>query len=148
MKPRFLVVDGHSIIFAWPELHRLHARRQVLARDELVKRLTRYGDAAGIRVVFVFDGHGVKHSEALAPEGVQIFYAAQGRTADEIVERLAAKYAKTYEMTVATCDHMEQQTVAAFGAMPIDAQQLLMEVEAVEREFAARLSRHNRKADR
>jgi uncharacterized protein len=145
VKQRFLVVDGHSIIFAWPDLRKLHARRQSLARDELVRRLTLYGDAAGVRVVFVFDGRGEKHSEALAPEGVQIFYAAEGRTADDIVERLAAKYAKIYDMTVATCDYLEQQTVAAFGALPIDAVQLLLEVESVEREFRSRIAKHNRK---
>jgi predicted RNA-binding protein with PIN domain len=51
---RYLIVDGHSVIFAWPELRKLHARRTALARDELVKILTAYQDASGVRVVAVF----------------------------------------------------------------------------------------------
>ena len=33
MRPRYLIVDGHSAIFGWPELAHLHARRSSLARD-------------------------------------------------------------------------------------------------------------------
>ena len=31
---------GISVIFAWPELRKKHARRTALARDELIKVLT------------------------------------------------------------------------------------------------------------
>ena len=48
---RYLIVDGHSVIFAWPELRKLHQRRMALARDALVKTLTEYQDASGVRVV-------------------------------------------------------------------------------------------------
>ena len=53
---RYLIVDGHSVIFAWPELRLQHGRRTGAARDELVRQLTAYQDASGIRVVAVFDG--------------------------------------------------------------------------------------------
>jgi predicted RNA-binding protein with PIN domain len=80
---RILIVDGHSIIFAWPELRKLHGRRTALARDELVKQLTAYQDASGVRVVAVFDGKGVKSNEATVPGGIQVFYSASGQTADK-----------------------------------------------------------------
>ena len=112
----YLIVDGHSVIFTWPELRRLHARRTALARDELVKILTEYQDASGVRVVAVFDGKGAKANEDSAPGGIQIFYSAAGQTADAIVERLVAKYAGQHEITVATSDLMEQQTATSFGA--------------------------------
>ena len=118
---RYLIVDGHSVIFAWPELRKLHARRTALARDELVKLLTEYQDASGVRVVAVFDGQGGKASEESAPGGIQIFYSAAGQTADAIVERLVAKYAGQHEITVATSDLMEQQTVTSFGALVVSA---------------------------
>ena len=121
---RFLIVDGHSVIFAWPELRKLHARRNVLARDALVKTLTEYQDASGVRVVVVFDGQGEKASEVSAPGGIQIFYSASGQTADQIVERLVAKYAGEHEITVATCDHLEQQTATTFGALVVSAEGL------------------------
>jgi len=28
VQPEFLIVDGHSVIFAWPELRALHERRR------------------------------------------------------------------------------------------------------------------------
>src|SRR6266699_805210 len=98
---RFLIVDGHSVIFSWPELRKLHARRMALARDELVKLLTAYQDASGVRVVAVFDGQGQELSDATAPGGIQIFYSAAGQTADAIIERLVAKYAGQHGITVA-----------------------------------------------
>ena len=55
---RYLLVDAHSVIFSWPELHDLHARNGLAARVELTRRLTAYQDATGVRVVVVFDGKG------------------------------------------------------------------------------------------
>lgn len=121
---RYLIVDGHSVIFAWPELRKLHGRRMALARDALVKLLTEYQDASGVRVVAVFDGQGGKASEDSAPGGIQIFYSATGQTADTVVERLVAKYAGQHEITVATSDYMEQQTVTGFGALVVSAEGL------------------------
>ena len=113
---RYLIVDGHSIIFAWPELQRLHARRSELAREALIKQLRDYQDWTGVRVVVVFDGKG-KRIDATSHRGeVQIFYSRGGQTADAIIERLASKYAKRFELMVATSDSMEGETVEACGA--------------------------------
>ena len=59
-RARYLIVDGHSVIFAWPELRKLHARRSSLARESLIKQLRDYQDWTGVRVVVVFDGKGKK----------------------------------------------------------------------------------------
>ena len=113
----YLLVDGHSVIFAWPELRALHVRRMAAAREALVKTLTAYQDQSGVRVVVVFDGQGARATEeASAPEGIQVFYAPAGGTADAIIERLVAKYAATCRLTVATSDGLEQTTALAFGA--------------------------------
>jgi len=71
--PRYLIVDGHSIIFAWPELRTLHERRASAAREELIKRLRNYQDWTGVRVVIVFDGKGTNVSTTSDPGDVQIF---------------------------------------------------------------------------
>ncbi len=107
---RVLIVDGHSIIFAWQELRKLHVRRSASARDALVRRLTEYQDFSGVHVVAVFDGKGAKTNEQTEPGGVQIFYSGTGQTADDIIERLVAIYGKEHDITVATDDLMEQQT--------------------------------------
>ncbi|HJY54729.1 MAG TPA: NYN domain-containing protein, partial [Candidatus Udaeobacter sp.] len=57
-RARYLIVDGHSVIFAWPELRKLHARRSSLAREALIKQLRDYQDWTGVRAVVVFDGKG------------------------------------------------------------------------------------------
>ena len=113
---RYLIVDGHSLIFAWPELRKLHARRSSLAREALIKRLRDYQDWTGVRVVVVFDGKGRKIEATSGPADVQVFYSRTGQTADAIIERLASKYAKHFELAVATSDSMERETVQACGA--------------------------------
>ena len=115
-RARYLIVDGHSVIFAWPELRRLHSRRSSLARETLIKRLRDYQDWTDVRVVVVFDGKGRKIETTSDPADVQVFYSRTGQTADAIVERLASKYAKRFELMVATSDSMEAETVAACGA--------------------------------
>ncbi len=142
---RYLIVDGHSVIFAWPELRKLHARRTALARDELSKILTGYQDASGVRVVAVFDGKGEALNEASEPGGIQIFYSGAGQTADEIVERLVAKYGAEHEMTVATDDHLERQTVHTFGAVAISTEHLRAVIAEAGGDLARRLRRHRRK---
>src|SRR4051812_49323797 len=97
---RYTLVDGHSVIFAWPELRKLHQRRNLLAREELIKILTAYQDASGIRVVVVFDGQGSKIGDETTPGGIQVFYAARGQTADAVIERLVAAYGKEHDLTV------------------------------------------------
>ncbi len=142
---RYLLVDAHSVIFAWPELRRLHQRRMVLARDELVKQLTAYQDASGVRVVVVFDGKGAAPSEVSEPGGIQVFYSGAGKSADEIVERLVAKYGSEHEMTVATDDHLEQQTVTTFGAMAVSSEHLRALLGEAEGDLTRRIRRHRRK---
>ena len=115
-RARYLIVDGHSVIFAWPELRKLQARRPSLAREALTKQLRNYQDWTGVRVVVVFDGKGRKIQETSDPADVQIFYSRTGQTADAIIERLASKYAKRFELMVATSDSMEGETVQACGA--------------------------------
>lgn len=119
MRPGYLIVDGHSVIFAWPELRRLHQRRSSLAREALIKQLRDYQDRTDVQVVIVFDGKGARASEISDSNDVQIFYSARGQTADAVIERLASKYGTRFELTVATSDHLEQQTVMACGAVSI-----------------------------
>ena len=130
MQARYLIVDGHSVIFAWPELRKLHARRSMLAREALTKKLRDYQDWTGVNVVVVFDGRGKHISEISDPHEVQIFYARRGQTADAIIERLASKYATRFDVTVATSDFLERQTVTACGATSISPEELRKRLSA------------------
>jgi predicted RNA-binding protein with PIN domain len=143
-----LIVDGHSVIFAWPELRTLHARRTALAREELVKVLTQYQDASGVHVVVVFDGKGAKLSDETVPGGIQIFYSGSTKTADDIVERLVAKYAAEREITVATSDRLEQQTVVSFGATVVSADGLRDVIGVAAADLARKIEAHRRRGQR
>jgi predicted RNA-binding protein with PIN domain len=144
---RVLIVDGHSVIFAWPELRAQHARRTAMARDALVKALTEYQDNSGVHVVAVFDGKGARASEETAPGGIQVFYSGADQTADDIIERLAAKYGHRHEITVVTSDRLEQTTVNAFGAEWLSAENLPA-LLADARETLEREMRKLKKRDR
>ena len=121
---RILIVDGHSVIFAWPRFRAMHARRTALAREALIKALTEYQDSSGVHVVAVFDGQGARFNEATEPGGIQVFYSGADQTADDIIERLVAKYGQKHDITVVTSDHLEQMTVNTFGASFITAESL------------------------
>ena len=116
-RTRYLIVDGHSVIFAWPELRKLHARRSSLARERLIRRLRDYQDWTGVRTVAVFDGKGSKVTSESDPTEVQVFYSRQGQSADAIIERLACKYAGKHDFIVATADSLVRETATACGAL-------------------------------
>ena len=118
-RARYLIVDGHSVIFARPELRKVHARRSSIAREALLKQLRDYQDWTGVHVVVVFDGKGKKVDAISDPAEVQVFYSRSGQSADAIIERLASKYAKRFEIMVATSDSLEAETVSACGAESI-----------------------------
>lgn len=129
MRARYLIVDGHSVIFAWPDLRKLHARRPSLAREALIKQLRHFQDWTGERVVIVFDGRGPRTTSSFEPHDVQIFYARHGQSADAIIERLACKYASRFDVSVATSDLLELETVNACGAAcisPADLRELVL----------------------
>jgi predicted RNA-binding protein with PIN domain len=142
---QYLLVDGHSAIFAWPELRKLHSRRTALARDELVKRLTEYQDASGVRAIVVFDGKGEQNTEQTEPGGIQVFYSAADRSADSVIERLVAKYGHEHDLTVVTNDLLEKQTTISFGAHAISVEALRALLGDAAADLARRLKKHRRR---
>ena len=140
--PDYLIVDGHSVIFGWPGLRAMHARHREAAREVLIRQLTNYQDQSGTRVVVVFDGKGGRVSETTETGGIQVFYSSTGTTADDIIERLVAKYAAKHSITVATSDRLERQTVYTFGADSISVDTLQDWLKRAEKEFARTLRHH------
>ncbi len=141
---RYLLIDGHSIIHAWPELRAQHLRggqQRHAARDMLLQRMRHYQDMTGEQVIVVFDGTQSRTSEEREPEGLQIFYADAGTTADTIIERLVAKYGKEHDMRAATADGMIHETVSAFGGHWISPETLRTICDAAEGEMRRRIAK-------
>ena len=128
----FLLVDGNNVIHAWPDLLELHQRRRGLAHTELCHRLRQVHDAGTYRVVVVFDGRRSQLNEERETGGFQIIYSDAGRTADDIIERLALSYAKKHRIVVATDDGAEADMVSSFGAEVMSAGALRDLVDASE----------------
>jgi predicted RNA-binding protein with PIN domain len=140
---RYLLIDGHSIIHAWPELRAQHLRgpQRHAARDMLLQRMRHYQDMTGEQVIVVFDGTQSRTTEEREPEGLQIFYADAGTTADTIIERLVAKYGKEHDMRAATADGMVRETVNAFGGDWISPETLRTLCDAAEAEMRRRIAK-------
>ncbi len=129
------------MIFQWPQLRALHDRKTATAREQLVTLLTRLHDSSDYHVAVVFDGKGPKANETDNPGGIQIFYSAVGQTADSVIERLTAKYAKLFDLTVATDDHLERTTVESFGGNWMSSEELAREILQAESNLTDRLAR-------
>jgi len=110
-----------------------------MAKDRLLQRLRHYQDMSGERVVVVFDGTTSRITEEREPEGLQVFYADAGTTADTIIERLVAQHAKLHDLRAATGDGMIRETVDAFGGSWMSADTLLLLVEQAEGEMRKRI---------
>ena len=139
----YLLIDGHNVIFAWPELRRDHrvASRRHLARAELLRRLRNLQDMTSVQVVVVFDGAKQGTNEEREPDGLQIIYADPGTTADTIIERLVAKYVAERPMRVASADGMVRETVLALGADWISTEMLRSLCDDAESDMRSRLSK-------
>ncbi|MEZ5329933.1 MAG: NYN domain-containing protein [Verrucomicrobiales bacterium] len=141
-----LFVDGHSIIFAWEDLRALHERNPMLAREELCRRMTVYQDTMQQRVVVVFDGKGEKtQAKDGSTDDIVVIYSGKGKTADDVIERLVAQYSERYELTVATGDRAEMDTVMAFGGFCITPRTLLEYLDRAEAQLASTLARLRKK---
>lgn len=138
---KLLIVDGHSMIFQWPQLRALHDQKTATAREQLVTLLTRYHDASDYHVAVVFDGRGPRANEQENPGGIQIFYSGAGQTADSVIERLVAKYAKIFDVVVATDDHLERTTVESFGGDWMSSESLARELIQADVDLTDRIAR-------
>ena len=143
--PRYLIVDGHSMIFAWEELRGIHETSTRAARNELIHRMTSYQDITGELVVLVFDGKGKTATPEHAEGGIQVFYSPAGITADQIIERLAGKYAQRRQLTVASRDRGVLDTCASFGANTISARALHELLERAGRKLNQRIQDHRQR---
>ncbi len=120
-----LLVDGYSIIYAWPSLRTTLRRSLERARDQLVTVLTRLQDATGIRVTAVFDNrHSSRLSAGEAPSTVDVIFTRKGMTADACIERFVARAAAPEQFLVVTNDNAEATLVRSLGGRVITAEEL------------------------
>ncbi|MEI6340488.1 MAG: NYN domain-containing protein [Verrucomicrobiota bacterium] len=142
-----ILVDGYSLIHAWPDLHRGHAPHSAKARDALLARLTLYHDVTGTPLTVFFDGQGAPQGtpKAASSRGVEVLYSPPGKTADDLIERVAYRMQAYGEVLVVTNDIAERETVSASGAHTQCCEAFISEVEAAAGGMHQDLRTHNRR---
>jgi predicted RNA-binding protein with PIN domain len=148
MSARYLVVDGHSVIFSWPDLRTLHGRNRSVARKVLADRLQHLHDTTPWRVTLVLDGKlgTALGSPKAKPTDMVVSYATADQTADSIIERLVALSGVANQILVVTADEVEKSTVESLGAATASPAWLREELEREGATFTDELERIHRSA--
>jgi predicted RNA-binding protein with PIN domain len=146
MTDRWVLVDGYSVLHAWPQLRRRRGASFEQRRDALLRILEQYADGAGCRVTVVFDGYAAKRKPetAAAPAGIEVLFSDAGKTADDTIERLVGQTAERSRILVVSSDTMERQTVESMGAHSTSAEMFQVEVEQVLKELGGLVRQHGR----
>ena len=147
MSARYLVVDGHSVIFAWADLRTMHTRNRAAARKVLAERLQHLHDTTSWRVTLVLDGKmGTAVATIRKPTDMVIAYATADQTADSIIERLVAASGVAEQILVITADEAERRVVESLNAAVASPSWLREELEREGASFANDLERIHRSA--
>lgn len=141
-----ILVDGFSLLHAWPELARGKPRHSAAARDELIQQLRSYGDAISTPISVIFDGAGPTPSQGIESPSTRMFeilYSKSGQTADDIIERVTAKLVKYGEVLVVSNDFAERDMVASVGGSVCSCDYFIRSIHSALGEFQNELKRHN-----
>ncbi|MEM9399171.1 MAG: NYN domain-containing protein [Verrucomicrobiota bacterium] len=125
---KYLLIDGHSVIYAWPHLRKLHEKDRRAARMQLIDQLGKFHDISDWLVTLVFDGQQGVVEKAQKGKMV-VLYAQSHQTADAIIERLVAKVPDSTQVWVVTADGGERRMVESLGAISVDPKWLQREIE-------------------
>ena len=146
MSERWVLVDGYSVLHAWPTVRKRAGRSFAQQREALVQMLRQYADHTGAQVTMVFDGYAAKHRPEIAEPtpGIEVVYSEQGKTADDVIERHVGLATQRSRMLVVTSDNVERQTVENLGASSMSAEVFLAEVNAALTDLAKTVRHHGR----
>ena len=141
-----ILVDGYSLLHSWPELAPGKPRHSAAAREELIHCLTLYRDAIGTPITVVFDGGGAPAGTppAISTPEMEILYSRAGLTADDMIERAAARLAAYGEVMVITDDFAERDTISSLGGMASSCFNFIQTVQDVLDEQGREIHKHNR----
>ena len=141
-----ILVDGYSLLHAWPELAAGVPRHSARARDELVQMLMNYHDATGEPVTVVFDGSGAPPDvpKAESSRAVEVLFSRAGQTADDVIERAAHLFQPHGEVLVVTDDQAERDTVNGFGGSVSSCANFIRTIETALAELRDGLRHYNR----
>lgn len=145
--PKYLLVDGYNVIFAWPELRELAEVNVDGARGKLQDILCNYQAIKQIEVILVFDayrvaGHGTEFTDY---QNIHVVYTKEAETADYYIEHFAHENSKRYDITVVTSDGLEQVIIRGAGCALISSREFEDEVKNASVSFTKEYEHNVRK---
>jgi predicted RNA-binding protein with PIN domain len=142
-----ILVDGYSLLHAWPELARGRARHSAEAREALISRLRQYQDAVGTPITIFFDGGGAPAGtpKSHSTPDLEILYSRSGQTADQMIERAAHRFAPYGEILAVSNDNAERDMVVSLRGLVSSCENFIVTVENTLAEAADELKHHNRR---
>ena len=142
-----ILVDGYSLLHNWPALAPGKPRHSAAAREELIHLLTQYRDAIGTPITIVFDGAGAPNGtpKAASTPELEVLFSEAGKSADEVIERVAHRMASFGEVLAVTDDYAVRDTVIGFGGMAASCDNFIAQVRGELEALQADLQNHNRR---
>ena len=142
-----ILVDGYSLLHEWLDLAPSAARHTATAREALIQVLTQYQDATHTPISVFFDGQGAPPGtpKPTATGGLEVIYSGPGKTADDLIERVAYRLKDWGEVLVISNDRAERDTVTGFGGLASDCTTFIAQVRWVLRDLEEDLRVHNRR---
>ena len=142
-----ILVDGFSLLHKWPEIAPGKPRHSVVAREELIRVLTRYQDSSGTPITLVFDGtsSSTRTSDTAGQTGIEVLYTQSGQTADDVIERVACRLHEYGDFLVVTDDFAERDMAFSFGAFISSCANFRRTIESENSVLDTRIRNVNRK---
>jgi predicted RNA-binding protein with PIN domain len=140
-----ILVDGYSMLHAWPELAEGAPRHSEAARDALVELLQQYQDATGTPVTVFFDGRGARQKpKNQSDNAVEVLFSSAGQTADDLIERAAARFQPYGEVLAVTEDFAIRDTVTGFNGSIASCGNFIAMIQNALADLQEKLNNHNR----
>ena len=152
------LVDGYSLIHAWPHLRRAMGKRLAHSRELLANELQQYQDQAGERVSLFFDGRakaqrssvkgGRSKKSKQSGDAMEIIYSNEGQSADTLIEQRVGTSRSPSQFVVVTGDFAIQNTIHSLGASSISPDMFLEMIQSARKEFTEWLDEHRYRTKR
>jgi predicted RNA-binding protein with PIN domain len=146
---RHLLVDGYNVIHAEKAFAVYLPTSLDLACRLLVEQLRPIHDVVGCAVTIVFDGNRATTTieKPGNQPGFSVVYAAEGVTADGLIEQVVRMSRQPEHVTVASRDQAIAQTARTLGASCLPPEALLQWAQQCHQRQTEYLRQHRRKLD-
>lgn len=137
--PKYLLIDGYNIIFAWDEMKKKAMSNLEFARGELIERLCNYQGFSKQNIILVFDAYKVHKNPGSVENfrNITVVYTKEAETADTYIEKTAHKLSRDHIVRVATSDGPEQMIILGSGALRVPANSFIKELTDAEEAIRA-----------